>query len=323
MEYSDLKIMVIGDFITGKTNFIKRWTKNVFTEDYIPTIISDDEHKKIEIDGKAYEIHLIEFPRIEPNIIKTYINNFDGFIFLSDASSEETLYHCLNKKKILKSKNFLDEEIMPMILVKNKCDLLSEKDENTESKLKEFAKENQFLEGFLASAKTGENVNESIEFLIKEIIKTIEIRKKINEGEMEEDIDISDIKFENLEKNVLKVFLSKEEDGEYSEYSSEINIDELKAKYQILNQIENVNELINAFKEAIEQKKAKINLYLKKLLIQIGFQFINILGTEIEITIELAYEKIETKEDLEKKIINRLIKMMNEKEGDKMKKISD
>ncbi len=40
--------------------------------------------------------------------------------------------------------------------------------------LEEFAKENQFSGCFRTSAKTGLNVNESMEFLIKNIIKRME-----------------------------------------------------------------------------------------------------------------------------------------------------
>ena len=308
--------MVIGDFLTGKTNFIKRWTKDKFTDNYEPTIISDDEQKQIEIDGKTYNVHIKEFPRIDLNIINSYNNYFNGIIFLSDATLEDSIYYSLNKKNLLKEYDFLDEDILLSILIENKSDLLTEKNENLESEVKKFAKENGFIDGFLVSSKTGEKVNESIEFLIKEIIKLFKIKKKLNDNNNENDIDIHEIKFDDSEENenILKVILTQKEDDILCEYKSEINIDELKEKYKILKQIKNRNQLIETFEKVINKKRVKILLYLKKLVIQIGFIFINAIGKEQEITFELAYEDYENREDLEKKLIKEIINIQNREE---------
>lgn len=316
MENSEIKIMVIGDFLTGKTNFIKRWTKDKFTDNYEPTIISDDEQKQIEIDGKTYNVHIKEFPRIDLNIINSYNNYFNGIIFLSDATLEDSIYYSLNKKNLLKEYDFLDEDILLSILIENKSDLLTEKNENLESEVKKFAKENGFIDGFLVSSKTGEKVNESIEFLIKEIIKLFKIKKKLNDNNNENDIDIYEIKFDDSEENenILKVNLTQKEDDILCEYKSEINIDELKEKYKILKQIKNRNQLIETFEKVINKKRVKILLYLKKLVIQIGFIFINAIGKEQEITFELAYEDYENREDLEKKLIKEIINIQNREE---------
>lgn len=316
MENSEIKIMVIGDFLTGKTNFIKRWTKDKFTDNYEPTIISDDEQKQIEIDGKTYNVHIKEFPRIDLNIINSYNNYFNGIIFLSDATLEDSIYYSLNKKNLLKEYDFLDEDILLSILIENKSDLLTEKNENLESEVKKFAKENGFIDGFLVSSKTGEKVNESIEFLIKEIIKLFKIKKKLNDNNNENDIDIHEIKFDDSEENenILKVILTQKEDDILCEYKSEINIDELKEKYKILKQIKNRNQLIETFEKVINKKRVKILLYLKKLVIQIGFIFINAIGKEQEITFELAYEDYENREDLEKKLIKEIINIQNREE---------
>ena len=290
--------------------------KTKFTDNYEPTIISDDEQKQIEIDGKTYNVHIKEFPRIDLNIINSYNNYFNGIIFLSDATLEDSIYYSLNKKNLLKEYDFLDEDILLSILIENKSDLLTEKNENLESEVKKFAKENGFIDGFLVSAKTGEKVNESIEFLIKEIIKLFEIKKKLNDNNNENVIDIYEIKFDDPEENenILEVILTKKEDDILCKYKSEINIDELKEKYKILKQIKNRNQLIETFEKVINKKRVKILLYLKKLVIQIGFIFINAIGKEQEITFELAYEDYENREDLEKKLIKEIINIQNREE---------
>ena len=38
---TDLKLLVVGPFFTGKTSFIKRWTKDEFKDNYNPTIVSE------------------------------------------------------------------------------------------------------------------------------------------------------------------------------------------------------------------------------------------------------------------------------------------
>ena len=63
-------------------------------------------------------------------------------------------------------------ERIPCILVENKVDLLDEEEgeQDINEELKEFAINNEFLGYFRTSAKTGYNISESIEFLIRNII---------------------------------------------------------------------------------------------------------------------------------------------------------
>ena len=69
---------------------------------------------------------------------------------------------------------------MPCVLVENKADLLEGEPDETE--LNDFAKNNDFCGCFRTSAKTGLNISESMEFLIKNIIKRMEdMQSKGNE----------------------------------------------------------------------------------------------------------------------------------------------
>ena len=54
----DLKIIVIGTAGTGKTSFVNKWTKNIFSENYKATIVSEFGFKIVEINGKIYRIQL-------------------------------------------------------------------------------------------------------------------------------------------------------------------------------------------------------------------------------------------------------------------------
>ena len=55
---SDFKIIVIGDVGVGKTSFVNRWNKNIFTDDYKSTIASEFKFKILEINGQIYRIQL-------------------------------------------------------------------------------------------------------------------------------------------------------------------------------------------------------------------------------------------------------------------------
>ena len=70
---------------------------------------------------------------------------------------------------------------MPCLLVENKVDLLEDQDlENSE--LRDFAQKNDFCGCFRTSAKAGINISESMEYLIKSIIKRMEdMQSKGNE----------------------------------------------------------------------------------------------------------------------------------------------
>ena len=83
--------------------------------------------------------------------------------------------------RTLKWKNAVDETItfyddgqFPAVLVQNKVDLLPEDKQDDVEELKKFSEENGFNGYFKTSAKTGKNIAESMEFLIKEIIKRLE-----------------------------------------------------------------------------------------------------------------------------------------------------
>ena len=70
---------------------------------------------------------------------------------------------------------------MPCLLVENKLDLLEDGNENDPS-LQSFAQNNEFCGCFRTSAKTGVNISESMEYLIKNIIKRMEdVAQKGNE----------------------------------------------------------------------------------------------------------------------------------------------
>lgn len=77
------------------------------------------------------------------------------------------------KKSVDEVSNFVDGGKLPCLLVDNKLDLIGEEKTN-DPELQMIASENEFCGYFRTSAKTGLNVSESMEFLIKNIVKRME-----------------------------------------------------------------------------------------------------------------------------------------------------
>ena len=78
--------------------------------------------------------------------------------------------------------SFVDGGKLPCLLVENKADLLEVDNPGESSDLKSFAESNGFCGSFRTSAKTNLNVNESMQFLINNIIQRMEaVQSKGNE----------------------------------------------------------------------------------------------------------------------------------------------
>ena len=80
---------------------------------------------------------------------------------------------------------------------------------------------------------------------------------------------------ENGKIMICQNYIYNDEDVEKNKYSFEINIKKIKKKYTILKPIKDVKDFIDILKELKHENKVKINLYLKKIIIQISNLFFN------------------------------------------------
>ena len=89
---SDLKIIVIGTSGTGKTSYVNKWTKNIFTDNYKATIVSEFGFKIFEYDGKLYRIQLWDLAGQDKNamVTKIFAKDAHGCIVVTDATNSET-----------------------------------------------------------------------------------------------------------------------------------------------------------------------------------------------------------------------------------------
>ena len=78
------------------------------------------------------------------------------------------------KQAVDEAATFLDGGKLPCLLVENKVDLLDDSNAVNCDELAEFANNNGFCGSFRTSAKTGLNISESMEYLIRNVIQRME-----------------------------------------------------------------------------------------------------------------------------------------------------
>ncbi|MHA1819597.1 MAG: Rab family GTPase [Promethearchaeota archaeon] len=171
------KIVNSGDAGVGKTAFLKRYTTGEFIEESIETIGTGFftktlylglEHEKIDL--TIWDLGGQDRFR---HIVKGFVMGAAGALLFFDLTRYETFKHLDEWVHILRygeGDEVLDENL-PILLLGNKSDL---KDliEIKQSEIDDYVKKQNLVGYFQTSAKTGENVNESVEMLVKYIYET-------------------------------------------------------------------------------------------------------------------------------------------------------
>jgi len=176
---TDLKILVVGCSGTGKTSFVKRWTKDEFKENYQATIVSEFGFKIHESNGNCYRIQLWDIGGQDksPSMAKIFSRDSHGCVIISDATNLKTLEETLVWQKLVSQEaKFLDGDDLPFVLVQNKVDLIDTREVfvDIENKTKEICEFNNFEKYFMTSVKQNVNVEETMSFLIEKIVERLE-----------------------------------------------------------------------------------------------------------------------------------------------------
>ena len=176
---TDLKILVVGHSGTGKTSFVRRWTKDEFKENYQATVVSEFGFKIHETKGNYYRIQLWDIGRQDksPAMAKIFSRDSHGCVIISDSTNMKTLEDTLNWQKLVSDEaNFIDGGKLPFILVQNKVDLIESREEfeRIENETKKISEFNNFEKYFMTSVKQSVNVDEAMTFLIDKIIERLE-----------------------------------------------------------------------------------------------------------------------------------------------------
>ena len=182
---TDIKIVILGSSGTGKTSFCNLWINNTFSEEYKATVMSEFSFKMYNYKGNYYKVQIWDLAGQDKNIYtsKVFTKGSHGCLILYDTQDKKSFENTIKwKKSIDDNATFVDGSPLPIVLVQNKIDLVkAEELEGDEDELKKFVDENGFLTFTRTSCKTKQNVNETMDYLLANIIDRLEeYHKKAN-----------------------------------------------------------------------------------------------------------------------------------------------
>ena len=166
IENDKIRIGILGDELTGKTNILNIFNNQNFNEKEISTNGCIKTIKKINI-YKEFELIITDISGEERyrNILIKKLKNSLGLILVYSINNKKSFENC---EKWLNEINRNNIKNIPIILIGNKCDLEEEREVNKEEGLN-YANKNGF-KFFECSAKKKININESIYSLIYSIL---------------------------------------------------------------------------------------------------------------------------------------------------------
>jgi len=160
-----IKVIVVGDYEVGKTAITRRFVENQFEEGNLPTIQLKISKKQLKFDETYIDVMIWDIGgqafHMSPYRARFY-EGAQSAIIVTDRTRKKTLENAeIWYKDMLKS---IPNKI-PIFLVGNKSDLI-DKIVLSEKELNHFANKFNF-NFFLASAKTGQNIEELFVKLIE------------------------------------------------------------------------------------------------------------------------------------------------------------
>ena len=173
------QLLIIGDSTVGKTSIITRFANGTFNSNYLATVGLDNFTKDEIIDNKTIRIKIWDTAGQEryKSLTKGFFRNAEGVMLVYDVTNSETYENLKYWMQSIKNNlgNSIDD--IPIIIIGNKIDC-QEREVSVEE-AENFWKEQGFPY-FETSAKTGENIENTIKFLVKKVIYVKEGNKDEN-----------------------------------------------------------------------------------------------------------------------------------------------
>ena len=177
MSYDEkCQLLIIGDSTVGKTSILGRFANGTFNSNYLATVGLDNFTKDEEIDNKKIRIKIWDTAGQEKyqSLTKGFFRNAQGIMVVFDVSNVETYENIKYWTQSIKTHMGSDIEKIAVIIIGNKKDL---KEREVNQREAEIYSSELGYPYFETSAKTGENINSTIKYLVKQVLKKNNIYK--------------------------------------------------------------------------------------------------------------------------------------------------
>ena len=196
-------IVLIGDSSVGKTSILEKYVNNAFDFDLKNKKIIEIYKKKISFHPNLYRLKFWDITKfIGKNDISgiDMFYNCDGIIFVSSYDNKTSLDNLNIWYQLLIE--YVDLSLKEMIWLINKKDL-SEGKVLTKEQIEKKSKDLQ-LDYYEVSAKTGENIDEGIKYIVQKLIKRYNEKISDLDSSTADSLENEDIELDN--RNSCKIF---------------------------------------------------------------------------------------------------------------------
>jgi len=174
-----IKLIIIGDSSVGKTNILSQYINKTFTNNSKSTVGVEFASKNVKIENKQVLAQIWDTAGQEryKSITSAYYKGAKGAFIVYDITNKSSFESI--DKWVQALKEYGDKDIA-ILLIGNKADLEKDREVQTEEGQN---KASSFDMGFTeTSAKTGKNVDNIFETMLKEICYKFSLGNEENEG---------------------------------------------------------------------------------------------------------------------------------------------
>ncbi|XP_031561800.1 ras-related protein Rab-7L1-like [Actinia tenebrosa] len=173
------KVLIVGDATVGKTSFVQRYVHGNSRREYKPTIGVDFALKVIRKENTTVRLQLWDIAGQErfTSMTRVYYKGAAACVIMFDLTSQQTFNSTIRWKQDLDSKCTLPGgKNIPCILVGNKSDLTSRP--VAKETIDKVCREYSFLGWTEMSVKDDNNVSETMDYLINELLQNYEAQSE-------------------------------------------------------------------------------------------------------------------------------------------------
>jgi small GTP-binding protein len=172
------KVAVVGDSMTGKTCVLLRFIHGTFEEEYSPTTAANVLNRQMTEKNKIIKLTFFDLSG-NPKFDSTralYYRNMEAYVIVINLQKDS----CQVMKNLQEWFDAIQEYVtseVPVFVIINKKDLFDEKDSTIIKQIEAWADERESVT-YKVSAKTGENIQNCFESLVKSLTKNCLTRTK-------------------------------------------------------------------------------------------------------------------------------------------------